>query len=566
MMGFGGTEGPMATRTGARVLVDCLLAQGVSTIFGVPGESYLAVLDALYDEAGIRLVPNRQEGGAAFMAEAWGKLTGAPGICFVTRGPGATNAAIGVHTAKQDSAPMILFVGQVGTAMRGREAFQEVDLRAFFGPIAKWATEIDAADRIPEIVARAFAVAATGRPGPVVVGLPEDVLGAATAAQAGPQVRVPKAAPAAQDVTELVRLMGTAKAPLVIAGGGGWSQAGRADLRAFAEANALPVLAGPRFQDVMDNGSPSYVGDAGLGKLGHVRALFADADLILAVNVRLGELTTDSYSLLDVPAPKQVLIHAHASDAELNKLYTARLPIHASPDLLMAALRAVRLGGDWGARTRRARAAFEAMLDLPAPPGDLDMRSVMAHLAEVLPEDAIVTNGAGNFAIWPNKHFPFTGRRRLLAPQSGAMGYGLPAAIAAKVAHPERCVVCFTGDGDFQMTVGELGAAMQARACPIVLILNNRSYGTIRMHQEKTFPGRVSFTDIENPDFPGIARAYGFHGETVTGTGDFPAAFDRALASRTGAVIELVVATEAITPRQTLTQLREAALKGPDHA
>ncbi len=552
-----------AERSGARVLVDCLLAQGVRTIFGVPGESYLAVLDALHDEAGrIRLVGNRQEGGAAFMAEAWGKLTGEPGICFVTRGPGATNAAIGVHTAMQNSSPMILFVGQVETGMRGREAFQEVDYRAFFGPLAKWATEIDQADRVPEIVARAFSVALTGRPGPVVVALPEDVLAAATASRAGPRVRIPKAAPCGADIAELAELLRGARAPLVMAGGGGWSAAGRADLRAFVEANDLPVLAGPRFQDVLDNRSSSYVGDAGLGKLPHVRALMTGADLILAIGLRFGELTTDGYTLLDVPDPRQALIHVHAGAEELNKIYTARLPILASPDPMAAALRGIKLGGGWAARTKAARDAYLRLLDLPEPPGTLDMRAVMAHLSEVLPEDAILTNGAGNFAIWPNKHFVFGPGHRLLAPQSGAMGYGLPAAIAAKIAAPERCALCFTGDGDLQMTMTELGCAMQEGACPIVLVLNNGCYGTIRMHQEQQFPGRVSFTDIENPDFPAIAKAYGLHAERVTRTAEFEGAFARARASTTGALLELVIPVEAITPRQTLTGLRQAARKG----
>lgn len=551
----------MANRTGARVLVDCLLAQGADIAFGVPGESYLAVLDALYDAPDrIRLIPNRHEGGAAFMAAAYGKLTGAPGICFVTRGPGATNAAIGVHAAMQDSSPMILFIGQVETGMKGREAFQEVDCRAFFGPIAKWATEIEDADRVPEILARAFAVAQTGRPGPVVVALPENVLlRAATPTLAGPKVRIPRAAPDPGAVAELARLLASSRTPLVLAGGGGWSDAGRADLRAFAEGNSLPVLAGFRFHDVLDNASPSFVGEAGLGKPPHVRELFADADLILAVNLRLGEITTDGYSLIDAPAPRQTLIHAHASDAELNKIHSATLPIHAHPDLLMAALRDLRLGGDWAGRTARARAGFEARLDLPEPPGALDMREIMRQLDAALPDDAILTNGAGNFAIWPNKHFAFSGRRRLLGPQAGAMGYGLPAAIAAKAVHPDRVVLCFAGDGDFQMNLPELGAAMQARARPIVLVLNNGAYGTIRMHQERTYPRRVSFTDIANPDFPAIARAYGFHGETVTRTDQFADAFARARASRTGALLELVVPVEAITPRQTLTQVRGAA-------
>ena len=548
-------------RTGAQLIVDCLLAQGVTTAFGVPGESYLAVLDALYDTPAIRLVPNRQEGGAAFMAAAWGKLTGAPGIAFVTRGPGATNAAIGVHTARQDSSPMILFVGQVATTMREREAFQEVDYRAVFGGLAKWATEIDDADRIPEIVARAFATALSGRPGPVVVALPEDVLTAETDARAGPAVRIAKAAAPPEDIAEAARLLDGAERPLVIASGGGWGAAGREGLRAFAEANRLPVLVGFRCQDYLDNASPSYAGDAGLGKTPAVRRLMQEADVILAVGVRFGEILTDGYSLFEVPAMAAALIHAHASDAELNKVETAALPLHAHPDTLMPALAGLSLDGAarWAARTEAAHAAWRASLATPPQPGGLDMGEVVRHLQAVLPPDAILTNGAGNFATWTNKHFAFTGSQRLIAPQSGAMGYGVPAAIAAKVAHPERVVVAMAGDGDFQMTGQELGAALQAGAWPIVLIVNNRSYGTIRMHQERHYPRRVSFTDIVNPDFVSLAAAYGTHAERVTATADFPAAFARALASPTGAVLDLVIDTESLTPRQTLSAIRAAA-------
>lgn len=549
------------TTTGARLLVDCLRAQGATTAFGVPGESYLAVLDALHDAPEIAMVPNRQEGGAAFMAAAWGKLTGRPGIAFVTRGPGATNASIGVHTARQDSSPMILFVGQVATTMKEREAFQEVDYRAVFGGLAKWATEIEAADRIPEIVARAFSTALSGRPGPVVVALPEDVLTAPTAARPGPRVRTPMAAATADDLAEALRLLDGARAPLVLAGGGGWSEAGRAGLRTFAEENRLPVVVGFRCQDLLDNASPSYAGDAGLGKTATVRALLTEADVILAVGVRFGEILTDGYTLFGVPRMTATLIHAHASDAEINKVETADLPLHAHPDTLMPALAAHRLGGRerWAARTAEAHAAYLAGLGTPPQPGDLDMGEVVRHLDRVLPRDAILTNGAGNFSIWPNKHFPFSGERRLLGPQSGAMGYGLPAGVAAKVAHPDRVVVAFTGDGDFQMNGQELGAALATGAWPIVLVVNNRSYGTIRMHQERHYPGRVSFTDLRNPDFAAIARAYGAHGERVERTEDFPAAFERARASTTGALLELVIDTESLTPRQSLSAIRAAA-------
>jgi acetolactate synthase-1/2/3 large subunit len=555
----------MTVRTGARALVDCLLAQGVTTAFGVPGESYLAVLDALHDVSDrIRLIPNRHEGGAAFMAEAWAKLTGRPGVVFVTRGPGAANAAIGVHTAMQDGTPMVVFVGQVGTDMRGRGAFQEIDYRAVFGGLAKWAVEIDAANRVPELVGRAFATAQSGRPGPVVVALPEDMLTTPTEAAAGPALRLPRPEAGAGALTEIRERLAAAAAPLILVGGGGWSDAGRRALRTFAEANALPVLADFRRQDLFDNDSAAYVGDAGLGKPPAVRDAILGADVILALGSEFAEITTDGYTLLASPAPRQALVHVHPDAAELNKVYAAVLPIVAEPDAVARALAEVAVPGAAGreARLARLRAAHLGFVETPPQPGDLDMGAVMAHLQAVLPDDAILTNGAGNFAIWLNKHFRFHGGQRLLAPQSGAMGYGVPAAIAAKVAAPERCVVAFAGDGDFQMTAPELGTAMQAGACPIVLVINNGSYGTIRMHQEKTYPGRVSFTDLESPDFPTLARAYRFHGETVARTADFAPALARARAAPGGAVLELVVPAEAITPRQTLTALRDAALRG----
>lgn len=551
----------MTATTGAKLLVDCLIAQGVTTVFGVPGESYLAVIDALRD-TDIRLVSNRHEGGAAFMAEAWGKLTGEPGIVFVTRGPGATNAAIGVHSARQASTPMILFVGQIARGMRDREAFQEVDYRAAFGPVAKWATEIDDAARIPEIVARAFATARSGRPGPVVIALPEDMLVETPAAVPGPRVRVPFAAPPPEALAELAGRLAAARAPLVLVGGGGWTERARDGLRSFAEGLGLPVLAAWRRHDLMANDSPSFVGHAGLGKPAYVARLFADADLLLAINVRFGEITTDGWDLLQVPHPAAAggpaVVHTHASDLELNRTYTADLPVHAHPDALMPALAALKVtpGAGWPARTAAARAAWAAELLPPAQSGDLDMAAVVRHLDETLPDDAILTGGAGNFAIWLAKHFRYPGRRRLLAPQSGAMGYGLPAAIAARVARPEATVVCLAGDGDLQMTLAELGAAMQADARPIVLVVNNRSYGTIRMHQERAYPGRVAFTDIENPDFVAIARAYGLHAERVTRTAEFADALARARASTTGALLDLVVDTEAIAPRLTISALR----------
>lgn len=553
-------------RNGGQLLVESLVALGATKGFGVPGESYLAVLDALHDTAGrLDFVLCRNEGGAAFMAAAWGKLTRQPGLCFVTRGPGVTNASIGIHTAMQDSAPMIIFVGQVGTDMRGREAFQEIDYAAVFGTMAKWAVEIDDVDRIPEILARAWTTALTGRPGPVVIALPEDMLTTLTeiAPLTGP-ARITEPAPAPEAVAEARAMLAAATRPLILMGGCNWTPEGQAALQAFAEASDIPVVAAFRYQDQFDNFSACYAGEAGVGMPPHVKALIRDADTILAVNVRFGEMTTDGYTLLDVPVPKQKLIHVHGSDREIGKIYQPTLGIQAGPNAFAAALSPVT--GDWAKWREAARASWMASLDAPAQPSPVDMVAVTAHLRDVLPEDAILTNGAGNFTVWPNKFFAYGPQARLLAPQSGAMGYGLPAAIAAKVAHPGRTVVCFAGDGDFQMNCQELGTAMQAGAQPIVLILNNGIYGTIRAHQERNYPARVSGTVLLNPDFTAIARAYGFHAERVERTEDFAAAFARALASGTGALLDLVISPEALTPRQTLTQMRDAALAAKETA
>ncbi|GHG31014.1 thiamine pyrophosphate-dependent enzyme [Paracoccus aerius] len=548
------------TRTGGALVVDCLMALGATKAFGIPGESYLAVLDALHDTQGrLDFVLCRHEGGAAFMASAWGKLTGKPGICLVTRGPGVTNAAIGIHTAMQDSAPMLVLVGQVGTDMIGREAFQEIDYPAVFGSMAKWAVQIDRADRIPEILARAWKTAVTGRPGPVVIALPEDMLTSQTDTPplTGPaEIAEPAPLPAALD--KALTMLAGARRPLILTGGCTWTAQGKAALQRFAEASDIPVLAAFRFQDCVDNTSPVYAGEAGVGMPTHVRRLIAECDLLLAVNVRFGEMTTDAYTLLRVPQPEQVLIHVHASDAEIGKIYQPQLGIQAGPNAFADALRPVT--GPWADWRRAARAGFLASMQAPAQPSPVDMVAVMDHLRATLPEDAILTNGAGNFAVWPNKFFAFGPKARLLAPQSGAMGYGLPAAIAAKVAHPRRTVVCFAGDGDFQMTCAELATAAQAGAQPIVLVLNNGIYGTIRAHQERNYPARVSGTTMQNPDFVMLARAYGFHAERVGATGDFAAAFGRAMQSRTGALLDLDISPEALTPRQTLTQMREAAL------
>jgi acetolactate synthase I/II/III large subunit len=548
-------------QNGGQLLVQSLVGLGARKAFGVPGESYLAVLDALHDTRGILdYVVCRHEGGAAFMAAAWGKLTGQPGLCMVTRGPGATNAAIGVHTAMQDSAPMILLVGQVGTDMRGREAFQELDYRAVFGSMAKWVVEIDRAERIPELLSRAWTTALSGRPGPVVIALPEDMLTSLIAAAplAGP-VTITEPAPDSTAMSDLQALLARSTRPLVMLGGCNWQTEGRRAVQGFAEASGIPVVAAFRYQDQFDNHSSVYAGEAGVAMPPHVKRLIADADTILAVNLRFGEMTTDGYSLLDVPNPKQQLIHAHASEAELGKIYRPVLAIQSGPNALARALRPVE-GGRWNDWRAAARAAYLASLDLFPQPSPVDMGVVTAHLRAVLPADAIITNGAGNFAVWPNKFLQYGPQSRLLAPQSGAMGYGVPAAIAAKVAYPDRLVVCFAGDGDFQMTAQELATARQAGAMPVIMILNNGIYGTIRAHQEREYPARVSGTDMRNPDFGMLARAHGFHAERVEATEDFPGAFARSCASETGAVLDLAISAEALTPRASLSDIRAAAI------
>ncbi|MGB1147700.1 MAG: thiamine pyrophosphate-dependent enzyme, partial [Alphaproteobacteria bacterium] len=537
-------------QNGGKVLVQSLVNLGATKAFGVPGESYLPVLDALYDTQGaLDFILCRNEGGAAYMAAAYGKLTGQPGICMVTRGPGATNASVGIHTAHQDSTPMIIFVGQVGTDLKEREAFQEVDYRAFFGPLAKWATEIEDTDRIPEIMARAWKTATSGRPGPVVVALPEDVLSGLTDVAPLSGLRaLEEPAPTAASLAELRERLESAERPLIMMGGTGWTSDAKAKVQAFAEAANIPVVTAARFLDCFDNFSPVFVGEAGVGMPSHVQRLVREADTILALNIRFGEMTTHAYTLFDSPEPKQDIIHVHASSGELGKIYAPVLGIQAGPNAMADVLPAVDRSDASLAWLLQAQDEYAAFFKVPAQPSPVDMAAVMAHLRERLPDDVIMTHGAGNFTVWPNKYFQYGTKARLLGPQSGSMGYGVPAAIAAKVAEPEKTVICFAGDGDFQMNCQELATAKQANAQPIILILNNGIYGTIRAHQERDFPGRVSGTSMESPDFSMLAQSYGFHGERVTRTEDFAAAFERAMASPTGAVLDLEIAAEAITP------------------
>lgn len=552
-------------RNGGQILVESLVALGAVKAFGVPGESYLAVLDAMHDTAGrFDYVLCRNEGGASFMAAAWGKLTGLPGICMVTRGPGAANAMIGVHTARQDSTPMLLFVGQIARSDRERESFQEVNYRAVFGTMAKYVVEIDETARIPELLARAWTTAISGRPGPVVVALPEDMLAEMSdvAPLPAPLPKIAEPAPDAAALTRARSLLAGAERPLILAGGTGWTAEGRAALQAFAEASDIPVAAAFRCQDVIDHNSPVFVGEAGVGMWPHLAQMIREADVILALNLRMDEMTTGAYTLLSVPLPQQRLIHVHPASEELGKIYVAQEPIQSGPNAFCKALAPV--SGGWAAWRAKARSQYETAFAAPAQPSPVDMAAVMAVLGQVLPEDVILTNGAGNFATWPSRHFRFGPKARLLAPQSGAMGYGLPAAIAASIARPGRRVVCFAGDGDFQMNCQELATLAQHGATPIVLILDNGIYGTIRAHQERQFPARVFGTTMVNPDFAEVARAYGLFAERVERTEDFAAAFARASAAAdngTAAVLNLAIAAEAIAPRQRLSALRAAALE-----
>ncbi|HPE00314.1 MAG TPA: thiamine pyrophosphate-binding protein [Burkholderiaceae bacterium] len=560
-----------AARTGARLLVDQLLIQGVRRLYCVPGESYLAVLDALADCADrLQVVVNRHESGSAFMAEAEAKLTGQPGVAFVTRGPGATNAAIGVHTAAQDSTPLVLFIGQVGSDARDREAFQEIDYRAMFGGIAKWVVRIDRADRIPELVARAFQTATSGRPGPVVVELPEDMLAASTRVADALRHRPVGTAPGAQQLELLRSLLADAHRPLVLAGGSGWTTQACADLRRFAEAHALPVTCAFRRQDLYDNRLPNYAGDVGIAINPRLAARVREADLLLALGARLDEMTSSGYTLIEAPVPMQTLVHAHADAAELGRVFQPALAIQATPPELAAALAALAppTAPRWAAATRQARTEYEQWQARPAVYADatpaLDLWEVVQILRRALPADAIVANGAGNFATWGHRFWRYAGLRTQLAPVSGAMGYGVPAAIAAKIAAPERSVVCLAGDGDFLMTGQELATAVAQRAGVLLLVFNNGLYGTIRMHQEREFPGRPYATALANPDFAALARAHGAFGTRAASTEEFgralPAALAHLQAQRTPALIELACDPEVITPNATLASLRSAAV------
>ncbi|HYC37380.1 MAG TPA: thiamine pyrophosphate-binding protein [Usitatibacter sp.] len=548
-------------RHAGKLLVDQLVVHGAELAFTVPGESFLPVLDGFHDvQDRLKLIVCRHEAAAANMAEAHGKLTNRPGLCFVTRGPGAAHASIGVHTAYQDSTPMILFVGDVGSDFRDREAFQEVDFSKMFAPLAKWAARIDSAERIPEYVARAYQVATSGRRGPVVLALPEDMLSAEVSVPDAKPYAPAEPHPGTDDMLRLQRLLAQARRPLLVLGGSGWTPAACKDIEKFAVANQLPVGCAFRFQDLLDNHHDHYVGDVGIGINPVLAERVKMADVLVVVGARLGEMTTSGYTLLESPVPRQKLVHVHAGAEEIGRVYQPELGINAAPAPFARAAAALTPieNPPWKGSVAEARADYVAWSARREIPGRVQMWDIVDYLNAKAP-DAIYCNGAGNFATWLHRFHRYTGFRSQLAPTSGAMGYGVPAAIAAKIAQPERTVVCFAGDGDFLMSGQELATAVQYGAPVIIVIVNNGMYGTIRMHQEKHYPGRVVGTDIQNPHFAAFARAFGAVGEIVEETAQFAPAFERCLASGKPAVIDIHLDPQAITPNTTLDKIRAAS-------
>lgn len=553
-------------RSGGKILVDGLVRHGVTHVFGVPGESYLPVLDALLD-SGVEFITGRQEGGAAMMADAHARLTGRPGICIVTRGPGATNASAGLHIAQQDSVPMILIVGQVARGTVDREAFQEIDYRRMLGQVAKWVAQIDDPSRIPEYLNRAFHTAVSGRPGPVVLAVPEDVLSEqADAVDVGPW-RPISGYPAPGDVARLQRMVNEAKRPFVLLGGGGWDADSVGRMQTFAEAHALPVGVSFRCQDYIDNTSPVYVGHVGIGIDAGLAQRIQDADLLLVVGARLGEKTTGGYRLITIPRPEQTLIHVHPDVGELNRVYEADLAIAATMAGFTEAVAELPSVNDpvWKEDTAAMRAAFERFVHPVQVAGALQMPQVVAMLQQALPDDSIICNGAGNYAGWPNRFHVFRRYHTQLAPTSGSMGYGVPAAIGAKITLPDRVVVAWAGDGCFMMHGQELATAVQYGAAILVLLVDNGMFGTIRMHQERRYPTRVIGTSLQNPDFVKLAQAYGLHAQRVETTAEFKPALASALDAMShgqGALLHLIEDPQAINATTTLTAIRETALAG----
>ena len=549
------------SRTAAEVLIDQLVIHGARHVFCVPGESYIAALDAMVDRP-LEVTVCRQEGGACIMAEAMGKLTGRPGICFVTRGPGATNASSGLHIAQQDSTPLILFVGQIAREYREREAFQELDYRAVFGSIAKWVTEIDDAARVPELISRAFHVATSGRPGPVVIALPEDMLVERVVATDAPACEPVETSPGPADMRRLQTLLSEAQRPIALLGGSRWSKTACAAMQQFAERFMLPVATTFRRAHLFDPFHPCYAGDLGIGPNPKLLARVKNADLVMLIGGRLGEMPSQSYTLFDIPGPRQTLVHVHPGAEELGRVYRPALAIHATPSAFAAALDDLAPPEKvaWSVATPAAHAEFIEWTAKPAQvPGAVNLGEIIAGLRDTLPAETIICNGAGNFSIWVHRFWRYRRYGTQLAPISGSMGYGVPAAIAAKRLMPERTVIAFAGDGDFLMTGQELATAIQYELPVIIVIADNGMYGTIRMHQERHYPARVIGTDLKNPDFAALARAYGAFGALVEKTADFTAAFDAALASGKPAVIHLKVDPQAITPATTIDAIRKAA-------
>jgi acetolactate synthase-1/2/3 large subunit len=552
-------------KTGAQLLVEALENNGVERTFLIPGESYLAVLDALHDSP-IQTIVCRHESGAAMMAEAAGRLTGRPGIAFVTRGPGATNASAGIHIAQQDSSPMILFIGQIERGMRHREAFQEVDYVRFFGPMVKWVAEIDSAERVPEMVSRAFHVATSGRPGPVVLALPEDMLVDEVVAPAARPWTQVETHPGLNLMWDLQKRLWAAKRPLAILGGSRWTEKAVRQFQRFAERFELPVAVSFRRQMLFDHDHPLYCGDVGLGINPRLRSRIAEADLLLMVGGRFSEVPSQSYELLEIPEPRQSLVHIHPDPEELGRVYHPEIAINASPAAFAAAAESLQpphADIPWRDWTTAARAEYRAWSDtVPVAPGPVDYGEVFRQLRDLLPPEAIMANGAGNYASWLHRFWRFRAFATQVAPASGSMGYGLPGAISAKLQFPERPVICFAGDGCFQMTMQELGTAAQYGANIIVILVDNGIYGTIRMHQERAYPARVSGTDMVNPDFAALARSYGIVGLTVASTADIAPALSEALSADKPALIHLKLDPEAITPTATITAIRQAAEAG----
>jgi acetolactate synthase I/II/III large subunit len=544
------------TYTGGQLIVEALRANGVSHVFGVPGESYLPILDALYDVPEIRFVTARQEGGASMMADAWGKLTGKPGICLVTRGPGAANAYSGIHVAAQDSTPMIVLMGQIARSDTDREAFQEVDVKAMFGDQVKWAAQINDAERITEYMARAFATACSGRPGPVVLALPEDVLQASVQANKPIAAKAVSPAPSLMQISELGVYLSAVSRPLLIAGGEGWSASTSRKLVQFSEMWDLPVACAFRCQDRFPNDHANYAGDAGLGINPRLAANIAEADLVIALNTRLGDCTTSSYTLFDIPVPKRHLVHIYPDPEELGRVYQAQLAINSSVanflDIAMNMRPQIKPG--WSDWTRSANRDYREWSNgQDDSDSAFSMTSVIVWLRENLPADAILTNGAGNYTTWLHRFYRHRSYRTQLAPTSGSMGYGLPAAIAAKLAYPDRVVVALAGDGCLQMTIQEMGTIAQNNLNIIVLVVNNSNYGTIRMHQEINYPKRVSGTQLTNPDFVALAQAYGMFAERIESTSEFAPAMERALAANSACLIEIITDPNILTPTKRIT-------------